>query len=155
MVCSISGTRFFSSKGATVQSSGTNDATVQQQPLPLDHLEENPYEEVQIDERAELFSPPLIKIFTTKRTFETNELSRDEERVIEDHYLDLKRNKKIHFAYEHLRASADAPTIESVMKFLLRVEKRINHFIDYKPVYLHMMENIPQGIYLQTLSTYY
>ena len=75
-------------------------------------------------------------------------LDDDEKKVITDEYLKLKQNGKIHFAYEHLKASADAPTIEVVMKFLLKLEKRNNQFTNEKPVYLYIMENIPSGTYL-------
>ena len=111
-------------------------------------IEENKYEEVEIDERAEHFSSNLITIFTTKRTWNNNDLDDDEKKVITDEYLKLKQNGKIHFAYEHLKASADAPTIEVVMKFLLKLEKRNNQFTNEKPVYLYIMENIPSGTYL-------
>ena len=111
-------------------------------------IEENKYEEVEIDERAEHFSSDLITIFTTKRTWNNNDLDDDKKKVITDEYLKLKQNGKIHFAYEHLKASADAPTIEVVMKFLLKLEKRNNQFTNEKPVYLYIMENIPSGTYL-------
>ena len=110
-------------------------------------MEENNYEEVEIDERAEHFSSNLITIFTTKRTWNNNDLTDDEKKVIEDEYLKLKQNGKIHFAYEHLKASADAPTVEVVMKFLLLLEKKNNQFTNEKPVYLYIMEKIPSGTY--------
>ena len=110
-------------------------------------MEENNYEEVEIDERAEHFSSNLITIFTTKRAWNNNDLTDDEKKVIVDEYLKLKRNGKIHFAYEHLKASADAPTIEVVMKFLLLLEKKNNQFTNEKPVYLYIMEKIPSGTY--------
>ena len=68
-------------------------------------------------------------------------------KVITDEYLKLKQNGKIHFAYEHLKASADAPTIEVVMKFLLKLEKKDNQFTNEKPVYLYIMEKIPSGTF--------
>ena len=140
------GTRAFGSK---------RPDTDEQPAIRMNNMEENIYDTIEENlepepdqekkDLAEHFSSPMVKIFTTRRTFDDNNLSEDEAAVVKEHYLELKRNKKIHYAYEHLRTSADAPTIESVMKFLLKVERQDNQYMNDEPVYLYIMENIPQG----------